>query len=195
MNKDNITVRQLTGDDWKILKELRSESRDQPLGQLPEISSSFGQVAPVIGGEEPKHRGMVRHGFAAAEIEQRHNRSRWIDIRGQQARMLYQRIDEGAFARLDLTDDGDPAVGLLQLPLRFLKKGGSLLVDVFLQLDRQAQQAVANVFQGCADWWDFAGFTRAHARRWPIVPRQRRLEAHYLNVQGSPFPHAHPYWL
>jgi len=84
-----------------------------------EISFSLGEIVPLLGGEEVKHRRVLGRSCAVAKVEGRHNDARWMDIRWQQSRVFDKGIDESALASLDLTDNRDPTGNLSQLLLRF----------------------------------------------------------------------------
>ena len=70
---------------------------------------------------------------------------------GKKSGPLRQRVDEGALAGLDLTDDGDAAAALVELLAGGLQKRRSVLAQQIAQTFDQRQQTQPGLLQVRAD--------------------------------------------
>ena len=103
------------------------------------ISSSLGEIVPLLGGEEVEHCRVLGRRCAVAKVERCHNDARSVDIRWQQSWVFDKRIAESALASLDLTNNRDPTGNLSQLLLRFSQKRDGQRVDVLCEFIPQEQ--------------------------------------------------------
>jgi hypothetical protein len=128
-------------------QKVRLERGHKAFCGASEFSFSLGEIMPLLGGEEVKHRRVLGRSWAVAKVERRHNDARGMDVRWQQSWLFDKGIDESALASLDLTDNRDPTGNLSQLLLRFQQERNAERIDVFCEFIPQRQQLVAGPFQ------------------------------------------------
>jgi hypothetical protein len=132
-------------------QQVRLEARHQTLGQLAQPAAAVGQLLPLVDREQMEHGGMLWRYGGLAEVQRRDDHGPWVDVGRQQAGALGERVDEGALAGLDLSDDGDAAGALLQLlPGGFQERGG-MLAQQSAQSACQGQKPHSDRFQRDAD--------------------------------------------
>src|SRR5262249_10330895 len=95
----------------------------------------------------------------------------------QQPGALRECVDEGAFARLDLADDGDAAGALIQLGSGGIEQGRCMLAQQSAEPPNQVTQLYANSFQRRPDGLCL-GPGEAQRLPAPWCHQSRRFKAH-----------------
>ena len=130
-----------------LAQQFRFKPRHKLLCQLPEPAATLRQLMPLFRIEESKRRRVLM-GVLRAQMQVRDRRRPRVDVGRQQLGHLHEGVDEGAFAGLDLADNGDPAHLVLDEPDRIVDEARSRRLQQSAQVAADLHQLAARSRQG-----------------------------------------------